>query len=425
MAHLLIIDLPGGNDTDLLLAARQSGHSFSFISSDLALYQQQPEVMALLQEAVECIEVPGFALAQAELQVLALHQRQPIEAVLCLIDIRLREAAHLAHTLGLRYLNPASAALLRDKHAVRQRLQDRGLLQPVFRAAASTQALKDAVAELGLPVLIKPADGYGSQNIVVLRQQADLEPWISPLECMLPSNASYGLGVRASDQLLVERYLEGPLIGCDTLTRQGRHQLAGVNQKSMFAPPSFAIQGGCFQAGNAGYEAVQAYVFEALDAVGFDWGAAHVELILTAQGPRLVEINARLVGAKIPRLISLALGHSIHQDLIDLHLGRDPAPQALPASPCAAVSRWVTAGQTGILESLTLPHWSDPDIRSIEVLARPGDHVHPPFENADRLACVMVTGATAQQAQALAERFVTDTQVRYQEEVPAAQLSAG
>lgn len=418
MAHLLVIDLPGGNDTDLLAAARAGGHRFSFLTSDLGLYQQQAAVNAFLQDAVECIEVPGFALPEVAQRVQALHQRQPVDAVLCLIDIRLREAAHLAHLLGLRYLNPDSAALLRDKHAVRLRLQQAGLPQPEFLPAASTEALKQAVHTLGLPVLIKPADGYGSQNIVVLRQERDLEPWISPLECMLPSNAHYGLGVRASDQLLIERYMEGTLVGCDTLTVDGRHQLLGINEKVMFAPPSFAIRGGCFRPRSAGDEAVEAYVFQALDAVGFDWGAAHVELILTAQGPRLVEINARLVGAKIPRLISLALGHSVHQDLIDVHLGRTPARDDAAKVHCVAATRWVTAPVAGVLEALTLPDWSDPGLRSVEVFARAGDHVHPPFENADRLACVMTTGATAQAAQALAERFVADTRLSFRAEAP-------
>ena len=418
MAHLLIIDLPGGNDTDLLAAARQAGHRFSFLSSDLALYQQQPAVNACLQDAVEQLEVADFNLAEAARRVQALHQRLPIDALLCLIDIRLKEAAHLANMLGLPYLNADSAALLRDKHAVRQRLQQHGLAQPEFRPANSTEELKQAVASLGLPVLIKPADGYGSQNIVVLREEADLEPWISPLECMLPSNAQYGLGVRANDHLLVERYMEGQFIGCDTLTVHGQHQLVGVNQKRMFAPPSFAIEGGCFTPGHAGYEAVQAYVFQALDAVGFDWGAAHVELILTAQGPRLVEINARLVGAKIPRLISLALGHSIHQDLIDVHLGHAPSGATQMAPTCVAVTRWVTAPSAGILDHLVLPDWSDPGIRCVEVFAKAGDHIHPPFENADRMAYVMTTGATQGEAEALAERFVADTRVIYREETP-------
>src|SRR5450631_1720890 len=296
MAHLLIIDLPGGNDTDIVLAARNAGHSFSFLSSQLDLYRRQPSVQATLNHALEHIEVPSFEYDEVERRVLALDHRHPIDAVLCLIDIRLTEAARLAHRLGLPYLNPTSAALMRDKYEVRRRLTEAGLPQPEFELAASNAQLKQAVQRIGLPLLIKPVDGYGSQNIVVLRNAEDLQPWISPLEGMLPSRADYGLGVMANDRLLVERYMQGSVVGCDTLTVAGKHRLIGVHEKLMFDPPPFAIRGSTFMPHGPQFAALERYACAALDAVGFDWGATHMELMITSQGPRVIEINPRLVG---------------------------------------------------------------------------------------------------------------------------------
>jgi len=209
MSHLLIIELPGGNDTDIIQAAIDRGDSFTFLTADLALYEQQPEVQTLLQHARACIEVPSFDMDEVLARVLAAHKATPFEAVLCLLDIRLIETATLAQHLGLKYLNPTSAKLLRDKFSVRQRLQERGIPQPMFALATTNDALKEAVAHMGLPVLIKPSDGYGSQNIVVLEFEEDLAPWMSPLEDMLPSRADYGLGVKANDRLLVEQYMKG------------------------------------------------------------------------------------------------------------------------------------------------------------------------------------------------------------------------
>ena len=42
MAHLLIVELPGGNDTDILVAAIHQGHTFSFLTngSQTAEYYQ-------------------------------------------------------------------------------------------------------------------------------------------------------------------------------------------------------------------------------------------------------------------------------------------------------------------------------------------------------------------------------------------------
>ena len=96
MAHLLIIELPGGNDTDLIEAAVAGGHSCTFLSAQLDHYRRQPAVWAALGAARDCVEVPGFAPADVQQQVLAVHALLRIDAVLCLIDIRLVEAARIA-----------------------------------------------------------------------------------------------------------------------------------------------------------------------------------------------------------------------------------------------------------------------------------------------------------------------------------------
>ena len=95
MSHLLVLDLPGGNDSDILQAAVKRGDSFVFATSDLALYRQQPTVSAYLDLAVELIEIQDFAYPALEQAVLASHQTKPIDALLCLIEIRLIEASVL------------------------------------------------------------------------------------------------------------------------------------------------------------------------------------------------------------------------------------------------------------------------------------------------------------------------------------------
>ena len=411
MTHLLIIELPGGNDTDILQAALDRGDSFTLLTADLALYQQQPAVNALLQHAHACINVPSFDMPAVKLQVLAAHKAKPFDAVLCLLDIRLIETATLAQTLGLKYLNLKSAQLLRDKFSVRQRLQARGIAQPLFALATSNEELKQAVDHIGLPVLIKPSDGYGSQNIVVLEFEDDLAPWMSPLEDMLPSRADYGLGVKANDRLLVEQYMQGVVIGCDTLTQNGEHTLVGVNEKLFFEPPSFAIRGGCFMPNKGQFKAIEAYVFALLDAVDFNCGATHIELMVHSDGLSLIEINPRLVGAKIPRLISLACKRSLHSDLIDLHLGRPVAPFSEASE--VAVTRWLVASQTGSLAKIELPTTADPRIACVEMLKQAGDPVRPPMENADRIGYVMSCAPTRQEADAAAENFIEKSALLY------------
>jgi biotin carboxylase len=424
MAHLLIIELPGGDDTDLLIAAITRGDEFTFLSAQLDHYRNQPAVWSLLEAARELIDVPGFDDIEVMRRVLDVHARRRIDAVLCLLDIRLVEAARLAEKLNVRHISPATARLLRDKVSVRRRLAERGIAQPTFELAESNAQLQAAVQRLGLPVLIKPADGYGSQNIVVLRHAQDLDPLLTPLTQMLPSRADYGLGVVANDRLLVERYLSGTFFGCDTLSVDGRHTIVGLHQKVMFEPPSFAMRGSTFvphSMPNANASMIERYVVSLLDAVGFNWGAAHTELMLTAEGLHVIEINPRLVGAKIARLVSHSLGQSQHARLIAAHLGVQPT-EPEPSDALVGVIRWIVAAQPGVLEAVRLPQWNDPRIRCVEVLKRPGDPVWPPFENADRIGYVMVCGADREEAERIADRVVAEATVVLKTEVQASTI---
>jgi biotin carboxylase len=411
MAHVLIVDLPGGRDEDILRAAIRRCDDASFLTANLDDYAAWPLCGVMLALACHRICVPGFEYAEVERQVMALHRAHPIDAVLCLIETRLTTAARLAQKLGVPHISPACAALLCDKFSVRQRLREHGIAQPEFALAESRASLPEVVDRLGLPVLVKPSDGCGSNNIVPLRNAPERSAFEHALIHAPAPSDDYGLGVHANGRLLVERYMNGSVIGCDTMSVNGQHRLLGVHDKLFFSPPSFAIRGGCFTPNSPQFAAIEAYVFSVLDAVGFDWGATHVELMLTAEGPRLIEINPRLVGAWMPRLVGLALGRSIHADLIDAHLGRWPEQSAAAAPARFAVSRWIVASSEGVFEGLTTPPPCMPGEVLFEMLTGVGDAVRPPLQNSERIGFVMVAAATRKEAERLAERHVAKARV--------------
>ena len=157
-------------------------------------------------------------------------------------------------------------------------------------------------------------------------------------------------------------------------------------------------------------ERIKDYAFSCLDAVGFDFGAAHIEMMITSDGPQLIEINPRLVSAKIPRLMSYGLRRPVYADLISLHLD-DTTFLNVENDGHFAVNRWIMADSRGQLTRVTLPGWTDPRVRCFEILKKEGDHVGPPLENIDRIGYVITTAATRAQAEKLAERWVGDVQL--------------
>ncbi|MGZ4995362.1 MAG: ATP-grasp domain-containing protein, partial [Methylobacter sp.] len=355
MAHLLLIEAPGGNDFDLFESALMQGHQVTFFTADGAHYAQNGTLSENLTFAKRIVEINPFDYDEFEKQAVEIHEQDPFDALLCLIDIRITEAAKLAERLNLRFLNPTSASAMRDKFTVRTLLAEKGIRQPEFALATNNQQLRAAIENMGFPVLVKPSDGYGSQNIAAFLTEDDLNPLLDPLDNYLPCCTDYGFGVKANDRLLVERYISGQLVGCDTLTRDGKHLMLGINEKLMYPQPSSAIRGSCFPSDRYDVGLLEDYVFSILDALDFNDGVAHTEVLLSEDGPLLVEVNPRLVGAKIPRLLNLALGRSIHADVIDLHLGKPLSEQSFRAGYGFAVSRWIITDVTGVLEEVVVP----------------------------------------------------------------------
>ena len=108
MAHLLIVELPGGNDVDIVCAAKARGDTFVFLTADVSHYQRLPAVWSWVEQAQQIVETAEFDTS-LEQQIQGMHAQRPFDAILCLLDIRLVETALLARALGLRFLNPDAA----------------------------------------------------------------------------------------------------------------------------------------------------------------------------------------------------------------------------------------------------------------------------------------------------------------------------
>ena len=120
----------------------------------------------------------------------------------------------------------------------------------------------------------------------------------------------------------------GPEVSVEAVVHRGRATVVAVTDKSVAAPPAFVETGHMVPAALAPVErdAVEGLAVAALAALGLTHGVAHVEVMLTAAGPRVVEANPRQAGGYIFDLVHLVTGTHPLDTLVDLALGRDPSP---------------------------------------------------------------------------------------------------
>ena len=313
-------------------------------------------------------------------------------------------------------VSPDALALTRNKFRCRERLAQMGIAQPAHRLASTLEEVAAAACALGWPAVIKPVDGSASVNVAVA---ADVD---EAVECgaRILAQEGYGLSARAARQVLVEEHMAGELVSCESLSAGGRHLVLGLTDRLLTPAPHRVELGGCFPAPVPERDAVAELCVRALEAIGYDLGAAHVEVLLTSDGPRIVEINGRLTGFVMPLVLGAALRRQLYVDLVELY-ARCELPALGPPARRVAAIRSIVAREPGKLVAIEpSPMRGAPGVVDYDVWARVGDRVRPPRHNRERCGCVITVGPDAAAAGSLAARVADGTGLIVDREVPAA-----
>jgi len=224
-------------------------------------------------------------------------------------------AYETAAELGRAVNPPEAVTLINDKLAMRRLLRERGISGVRFAEAGHWSEVAGLLAGFELPVVVKPTALSGSRGTLLLTDPADLPAWGASLA-----------GYRYDGPLLVEEYLQGPEFSVETVTVDGVHHVIGVTRKLLGPLPRFVEMGHLFpEPDSEQTRQVAALAVTLLNAAGYRCGPAHTEVIVTADGPRIVESQARLGGDKIPVLVQLATGIDLEQEVFAALAGRVPS----------------------------------------------------------------------------------------------------
>ena len=182
---------------------------------------------------------------------------------------------------------------LRDKAWVRTRVADAGLstgraVRGPDWAARSASELSPAEPTLHI---VKDAEGTGSRHVRLADRAESVADAIEELR---------GQDVPA-ERITVEPYACGPLYSAETYTTQSGTVLLGINSRTVSELPQFRELDLTFPIGKGSrWEAdIADWVSQVLACVDRGTGFSHVEFVDTADGPELVEVNARLGGGRI------------------------------------------------------------------------------------------------------------------------------
>ncbi|MGW1130829.1 ATP-grasp domain-containing protein [Streptomyces griseoluteus] len=308
-------------------------------------------------------------------------------------DTRVVQTSELARLLGLPGSPPEAVLRCRDKRATREALRAAGVPQAQSVPVTSLPQARAAAARVGYPLVLKPRALNASTGVV----KVEAAHLLAGRFRLARAATAPGAVEVAPGDVLVEEYLDGPEISVDAAWYEGRMSLAFVARKDCGYPPYFEEVGHLVDGRDPLMDdpRVRDVVAGAHRAVGFTTGWTHTELRLTAAGPKVVEINARIGGDRIPDIGRLALG--VDAALVAAGVACGDQPDVRPDRHRVAAVRFQYPEADCIARHVSIDRPALPaGVDSALAVALPGQELRlPPHGHvAGRYALVTVVGDT-------------------------------
>lgn len=317
-------------------------------------------------------------------------RHDPFDGIGGFSEVNQHYAAVIGEALGLRYPSPECIRATRDKARMREVLREAGVEDTPCATIESPEELGSFGEHHGYPVVLKPLDGRGSLGISIVRSPSDI-----------PGAFAWFRAWAADHPMLVERFLPGEEWSVEAFSERGEHRVVCVTQK--FKDPVTSVEiGHCLPAPiePSLRASIASAVERVLDAIGLEDGPSHTELIVTPEGPRIVETHARTAGDKIVELIRLVSGADLNELWMRQQLGErvlDRLPSQFDGY--ASVS-FVTPRAVGTLERVegVEAARAAPGVTDVVLEQSPGAALAGAHDSASRGALVIAVAATADEA---------------------------
>lgn len=273
-----------------------------------------------------------------------LARDRQIDFIAPLDDFDVETAAYLREHLRLPGLGDSQARFFRDKLAMRMQARKHGIAVPEFVAVLNYDRLREFMASVPAPWVLKPRTMAGS---IGLKKLYDSEPFWRALDQLADQQSHY----------LLEQFIPGDVFHVDSLVWEGEVRYAIAHQYGR-PPMSIMHEGGVFMTSTVahGSETEQALIAmnqDVIAAMGLQRGVTHAEFIRSEKDGAyyFLEIAARVGGANIDQLVQAAAGFNLWAEWahIEIAYARGKAYQLPP----------LTQNYAGLLICLAQQTWPD------------------------------------------------------------------
>lgn len=345
----------------------------------------------------------NFSTIDIDGVVKAAEEYMPDGIVTLATDMPMRSIAAACEKLGLPGISMDTAIKSTDKGEMIKAFEKDGVEHPWYHIAEDHTKFEELKSKVTYPCIMKPTDNSGSRGVVLVNSVDELE-----------KEYAYSQNSSRSGSVIIEEYLTGPEVSVEVIVYNGIPHILQITDKLTTGAPHFVEMGHSqpSQLSKETTEKIKDLASRAVLAVGIKNGPAHVEMIVTDKGPKMVELGARMGGDCITtHLVPLSTGIDMIKATIDIACGNEP--DIVPKFNKGSAIRYfdVPCGTIKCIEGVDEAKGIE-GIKQISFTKNIGDSVCEIGSSVDRVGFVIGQSNNPKEAIALCEEAIDKIMIK-------------
>jgi biotin carboxylase len=369
-------------------------------------------------------QAPGFAFADdtiiastydAEATWKAVQEYQQsnrrIDGVICVAADVPYTVAYIADKLKSAGIPLQSALLSMDKLAMKEKFREQGIPIPWFCQVKSAEEVTNHFKQHN-ELIIKPVDSRGARGVQRVNQQSNIDEAFAEAKENSPSG-----------RVMIEEFLSGHQISTESVIFNELESTPGFSDRNYefiekFAP-HIIENGGTMPSTlcKSDREAISDLAIAAGRALGVTRGTVKGDMILTPEGPKIIELATRLSGGWFAtNQITLATGIDLVKMAIRIAINEPiEVPEKYPVCNYGVAIRYffpIPGRVVSISDSANLlkQDW----VCKYDLYVKVGDTIESVTNHTKRAGYVIAIGKDRAEAVQRAEQIAQNIEIRTQ-----------
>ncbi|MGE8205260.1 ATP-grasp domain-containing protein [Heyndrickxia sp. NPDC080065] len=315
-------------------------------------------------------------------------------ACISFIDPYISYTARLAKRLGLVEISENSLFIMENKIRFREKLKELST-SPFFTIIDFDTPIDQFVQKYisFLPLILKSPSSNGSKDVFLVDDTAKLEYRIRYLQKKYPRQP-----------ILAEEYLLGPQFLIEVLVHNNEMTVVGVIKQEVINNGRFIVTGYQFPANLNDEDHMNLHVSikSIIDQLGLSCGSCHLEMRYVQGDWKLIEINPRMSGGTMNRIIEEGTGINLVKEILKMHLGEQPSLKVTQQQHVYA--KYLTIYSPGKLLKIvgTEQALEHKGVKYVYIKPKVGSILTPPFSMGYRYACIIASAESSEHAKQIA-----------------------